>query len=117
MGTCFCQTGRYKQHWVCFRCRKAFKKPAEHDVPESRQQGGYACPECGGPMHNMGKEFEAPPASAIKRWAAIERGHTQIQARSMTIRKRTCEPDGSANGGQPFRSQTIRKSEAAGPRR
>lgn len=88
MGTCFCQTGRYKQHWVCFRCLKVFKKPAEHDTPESRPGRSYACPECGALMHNMGKEFEAPPKKAVKRWEAIEREHAQIQARSNTILNR-----------------------------
>jgi len=114
MGTCFCQTGRYKQHWVCFRCRKAFKKPSEHDMPEDCQQRSYPCPECRAPMHNMGKEFEAPPASAKKKWAGIARGHTQIQERSMTIRKRSCEPGGAANRSQPVSSDKNRTSPAAG---
>jgi hypothetical protein len=65
-------------------------------------------------MHNMGKEFEAPPAAATKKWAAIERGHTQIQARSMTIRKGKCEPDGAANRSQPLRPAANRTSPSAG---
>ena len=85
MGTCFCQTARYKQHWVCFRCRKMFKKPAEADLPAEKRPDAYPCPECGEAMHNMGKEFEPPRQSDRKKWKAIEKHHRQIQAASMTI--------------------------------
>ena len=67
MGTCFCETGGYKQRWVCFRCRKAFKKPAEGDLPKDRRPAFYRCPECSEPMHNLGKEFEAPRRNRTQR--------------------------------------------------
>jgi DNA-directed RNA polymerase subunit RPC12/RpoP len=114
MGTCFCQTGRYKQHWVCFRCRKMFKKQSEHDQSDDRENHSYLCPECGRGMHNMGKEFEPPARSAAKKWADIERRHVEIQARSMTIRRRNSEPVGAANRSQPVRSGTNQPSAAAG---
>lgn len=36
MGMCFCQAVRYKEHFVCFSCRKMFKKPSPSDLPAGR---------------------------------------------------------------------------------
>lgn len=90
MGTCFCQTGGYKEHFVCFACRKMFKKPAHSDRSEFSRAGSYeeyhpVCPECGLPMHNMGKEFAPPRQNDKKAWREVERNHSEIQKRSMTL--------------------------------
>jgi hypothetical protein len=89
MGMCFCQTGRYKEHFVCFTCRKMFKKPPFADIPAGRRPATYAeyvsqCPECGQPMHNMGKEFEPPSRRDLGAWREIEHRHREIQRKSMT---------------------------------
>lgn len=89
MGMCFCQTGRYKEHFVCFSCRKMFKKPSPSDLPAGRLPEAYArylppCPDCGQPMHNMGKEFAPPGRRDARAWKRIERVHRQIQQESMT---------------------------------
>lgn len=83
MGTCFCQTGSYKEHWVCFRCRKMLKKPPAADLPDP--PAAYRCPECGEPLHNLGKEFAPPRRCDIRRWREIESRHREIQAQSRTI--------------------------------
>ena len=57
---------RIKAHWVCFDCRKMFRKP-----PRAQQEppaGGYVCPECKQPMCDMGVYFEPPRRNAMKRW-------------------------------------------------
>src|SRR5689334_16861539 len=60
---------RIKAHWVCFDCRKMFRKPprAQQEPPS----GGYVCPECKQPMCDMGVYFEPPRRNAIKRWAMM----------------------------------------------
>src|SRR5262245_2309287 len=73
MGMCFCQTGPYKEHFVCFHCRKMFKKPSFAEIHPSQRPATYAeylpqCPECGKSMHNMGKEFEPPRRSDLRAW-------------------------------------------------
>lgn len=89
MGTCFCQTGRYKEHFVCFACRKMFKKTAFSELPAIRRASTFEeyrppCPECGEPMHNMGKEFKPPKHGGLAAWRAVEAGHHDIQRQSMT---------------------------------
>lgn len=62
---------RVKAHWVCFACRKMFRKPsrAEQQPPMS----GYVCPECKQPMCDMGVYFEPPRRNATKRWEVMRR--------------------------------------------
>jgi hypothetical protein len=89
MGTCFCQTGPYKEHFVCFHCRKMFKKPSFAEIHPSQRPATYAkyrppCPDCGQPMHNMGKEFAPARRSDLKAWRELERRHREIQHESMT---------------------------------
>lgn len=89
MGMCFCQTGPYKEHFVCFSCRKMFKRPSIADVPVHERPASYeeyrpTCPECGRLMHNLGKEFEPPKQRDLKAWREVERRHREIQRESMT---------------------------------
>src|SRR5262245_24390765 len=51
------------EHWVCFECRKMFKRPfrAENDgLDPTAPARPYVCPQCRKPMINMGLYFEPP---------------------------------------------------------
>lgn len=50
--------------WACFDCRKSFAKETS---PEPRK-----CPECAGPMTDMGAYFEAPRKLSKKRWEVMK---------------------------------------------
>lgn len=89
MGTCFCQTGPYKEHFVCFTCRKMFKKQSYWELPKgdrpvTHEEYRPSCPQCGEPMHNMGKEFKPPRQRAVKAWRDIGQRHEEIQKESLT---------------------------------
>src|SRR4051812_18227954 len=61
---------RIKAHWVCFDCRKMFRKP-----PRAQQEpsaSGYVCPECKQSMCDMGVYFEPPRRNATRRWAILQ---------------------------------------------
>jgi hypothetical protein len=88
MGMCFCQTGRYKQHFACFVCRKMFKKPAFAALPADVKAAGYAnyrpaCPQCAAPMHNRGQDFAPPSIRSIKAWREVEKSHFDRSFRSI----------------------------------
>ena len=51
-------------HWACFDCRKSFAKDPS---PTPRK-----CPECTGPMTDMGPYFEPPRKAAVKRWQVMK---------------------------------------------
>jgi hypothetical protein len=59
------------QH-VCFRCRKAFKKPHAYLRGSLRQRVVYKCPQCGQDMVFMGYKFRAPAMSNAREWSRIE---------------------------------------------
>jgi DNA-directed RNA polymerase subunit RPC12/RpoP len=49
---------------ACFRCRKSFKvKPRETRI---------RCPQCGGEIHWMGRNFEAPKMSDVEQWRKVQ---------------------------------------------
>ena len=71
-------TGRYKEHFACFRCRKCYKQPPLSDLPETErplpgQVRVVLCPQCRAPMVDVGKDFEAPRRSAVKQWKLAEK--------------------------------------------
>src|SRR4029078_2075362 len=89
MGMCFCHTGRFKEHFVCFTCRKMFKKTSYAELSVDKRPATYeeyqpVCPQCGQSMHNLGKEFEPPRQSDLKAWREVEKNHLEIQRKSMT---------------------------------
>ena len=49
-------------HWVCFRCRKMFRKSSRECV----------CPQCANPMVEMGSYFEPPKQSSKRLWELLE---------------------------------------------
>ena len=69
--------GPYKNRYACFICCKAFKRRAEHDLPRRMQSPGgqpkqVRCPNCRALMHDMGKDFKAPPKENSKQWKKVE---------------------------------------------
>ena len=64
----------YKPHYACFNCRKTFKRRMLGDIKglESSEGVPAKCPECGGLMANMGKDFESPKKTDVKAWAHIQ---------------------------------------------
>jgi len=62
---------RNPEHWVCFDCRKMFKRRA---LPENVASGPVRparpryCPECGEPMRDMGVYFEPPRKIDLAGW-------------------------------------------------
>ena len=75
----------YRDHFACFRCRKAFK-PLQREGREQRVEIGQArplrvprelvCPDCSHPMVDMGLDFKAPPRSDREMWQILEILHT-----------------------------------------
>ena len=72
-------------HYVCFECRKQFKKPsvAQFDVtawakPRTVVSGVdddnfmYSCPQCGKPLQLIGKNFRAPKIDDLEAWKVAE---------------------------------------------
>ncbi len=51
-------------HWVCFGCRKMFRKP--------RGIEASPCPQCAAQMVDMGRYFEPPRNSNIRLWNRIK---------------------------------------------
>src|SRR5690349_4876723 len=52
-------SGPYKDHNVCFHCRKMFK-------------GVLICPQCGEPTYNLSLDFKAPKHDDVKQWRKVE---------------------------------------------
>ena len=50
---------------ACFPCRKSFKMlPADNER-------NHKCPDCEGPVYEMGRSFTAPKKNDIKQWKKI----------------------------------------------
>lgn len=52
---------KFAGHWVCFACRKMFRKFAPSCV----------CPQCAEPMTEMGAYFEPPKRSNYRIWEML----------------------------------------------
>src|SRR5262249_45384556 len=50
------------RHWVCFACRKVFRKPSHSST------FAYVCPQCRVSMTDMGTYFEPPKQSNRRMW-------------------------------------------------
>jgi hypothetical protein len=66
------------EHWVCFSCRKQFRKPYINLWPfvspalrPTRPE--YSCPECKTPMVDMGKYFRPPRSNDRQGWESMRR--------------------------------------------
>jgi hypothetical protein len=50
--------------FACFECRKSFKRKLGRETS--------ACPQCGKPMCEMGRQFKAPKLDDAKQWRKVE---------------------------------------------
>ena len=57
-------TQRYLFPFVCFGCRKTFRKP--HSVAHR------FCPQCRQPMTMLGRKFHSPKSSDAKQWKKVQ---------------------------------------------
>ena len=57
----------YFHHYACFVCQKAFRK-----APSILLGKAAICPNCGRPMHNMGRYFNAPKQMDDREWRKIQ---------------------------------------------
>lgn len=48
---------------ACFECRKSWKRHPETQAP---------CPQCGSPLHWMGRSFKAPKHHDREQWCKVE---------------------------------------------
>ena len=65
---------RNKEHWVCFDCRKMFRKPSRWEgvaVGDEPQTPKHECPECKQEMRDMGTYFEPPRLQNKRAWEVM----------------------------------------------
>lgn len=67
----------YKSRYVCFGCRKAFKRqPAEFwaraEQPGPQRTESPFCPQCGQRMAEPGMDFHPPKQRDRKQWQKVE---------------------------------------------
>ncbi len=94
---------RYKRHYACFACRKAFRvRPTEEWADANVRSGSVTlvvkCPDCGHPMHEMGLDFKAPRKKNRKQWKKVE----VLHAAGITFGSCGC-------GGPGYRPRTMRE--------
>lgn len=63
----------YKPHYVCFDCRKMFRRRLLKDIDRDKENSIEAkCPQCGGLMADMGLDFKPPRKTDIKAWQNVK---------------------------------------------
>lgn len=63
----------YKPHYVCFECRKMFRRRLLGDIDRDLKESSEAkCPQCGGLMADMGLDFKPPRKDDVKAWQHIK---------------------------------------------
>jgi len=74
----------YRDHFACFRCRKAFKhwqwEDRDKDAWKMRRRlervpREVVCPDCSRPMADMGLDFKAPAKADLGAWRVMEALH------------------------------------------
>lgn len=60
----------YAMSFVCFACRKSFKR--HFDVDPSQYPSEIECSECGDTSYNLGRNFKAPKRSDDSQWKKVE---------------------------------------------
>ena len=65
---------RYKSHYACFNCRKAFKRRLMWDINRDDKNTNVEakCPQCSGFMADMGLDFASPKKDDIKQWEHLK---------------------------------------------
>ena len=62
----------YKPHYICFSCRKGFKRRLLWDINrDDKREVDAKCPQCAELMAGMGFDFEVPPMDDVKSWDHI----------------------------------------------
>src|SRR5579872_3366756 len=61
------QTRVPRAHWVCFSCRKMFRK-----MNRQAATSAALCPQCRQAMTDMGPHFETPKISNRRLWALMQ---------------------------------------------
>ncbi len=63
-----------RSHFVCFQCRKMFRKTLlRYNFGGSKEgEENLCCAECGGRLVNIGRGFEPPRHSNLKSWKQVE---------------------------------------------
>jgi hypothetical protein len=90
----YAYAGPYKDRYACFTCRKAFKRRKADDLPARTRPTGLVaepvvrCPDCGGPMHDMGMDFKAPKKADVRQWRKVE----ALFAHGVTFHSCGCGP-------------------------
>lgn len=59
---CRYQDKNYKNNWICFRCKRAFKSNNKQSL----------CPECGIIASCMGHDFKPPRKTNKPQWKKLE---------------------------------------------
>jgi hypothetical protein len=74
----------YKITYGCFKCQIGFKRPLLQDVmgkkmrreqlvnPEIFTSKDFHCPNCGGPMANLGRDLRLPVKTKDEQWRCIK---------------------------------------------
>ena len=75
--------GQFLVAHACFACRKSFKIA---DRPEQA-----TCPNCGGPIHWMGRSFKAPAMRDREQWAKVQALY-EAGFRFSSYRSHDCPP-------------------------
>jgi hypothetical protein len=68
---CRYATTRYKPHFACFTCHKAFKRRLKDDVDRAGDDHPARCPQCALLMADMGLDFAPPTIDDEKAWATL----------------------------------------------
>jgi DNA-directed RNA polymerase subunit RPC12/RpoP len=55
--------------YVCFACRKSFKRTIDVNAPGLQDK---VCPECGGKAVGLSRKFKAPARTDIAQWKKVE---------------------------------------------
>jgi len=62
----------YKPKYLCFDCKKCFKRKVVNDIHELTSEIQIAkCPECGKPSTWVGPKFRPPKSANTKEWESI----------------------------------------------
>lgn len=63
----------YKPHFVCFECRKMFRRRLLKDINYGQKESVEAkCPQCGGLIADMGLDFKPPKTDDVKAWNHLQ---------------------------------------------
>lgn len=62
---------QYSCHWACFSCRKSFKGFSAW-MGTNTHGIIRICPECGGPLYDLGQDFKTPRKESKNQWKKIK---------------------------------------------